>query len=85
MSRKKRPNKKPAKLVQPAQSTPEAPVVRVGDVLIQLVRESDSLLQELFARRSFDADVGEYLKLKNLVDDFNAWRTARLAPPTAQS
>lgn len=81
MSRKNRPNKnQPKKLgPQPVQMQ-SAPPVTMGNVAVNFIREVTSWANELEGRRALDADVGEYLKEKNLVDEFNAWRTAKHAP-----
>ncbi len=64
MPKQKRANKVPS------------PVV-LGDVFRSFIAEATSVGNEVTARRAFDADVGEYLELKGLAADFNAWRAAK--------
>lgn len=75
--------RKNKKSVNPAPApVQEQPVVRAGEVFIQYTREANLLLNELTQRRAFDNDIGMYLREKNLVDDFNAWRSARQPVPS---
>ena len=65
--------------------TPPAPKpVMHGDAFHTFIAEAQSIGNEVAARRQFDADVGEYLRVKGLADDFSAWRTERRALPTAR-
>lgn len=75
MSKKNRPAKVPVKTAP----TTAQPVMH-GDAFRTFLHEATSLGNEVAARRSFDRDVGEYLGLKGLTDDFNAWSTAKHAP-----
>lgn len=78
MARTKRPVKN-----QPVPAKAAAPEpITAGNVFLQYTREANSLVQELEARRIFDADVGVYLKEVGLVDAFNAWRAAKYPPKT---
>lgn len=75
MSKKKRPNQKPA---QPA--TPAPRPVMNGEAIMTMIREGASMLDELGARRRFDSEIGEYLASKQLVEDFESWRAAKNQP-----
>ncbi len=74
MSKKKRPNQA---------SAPQRPVqlpVLHGNVFSTFISEAQSLGNEVNARREFDADVGEYLTQKGLLDEWSKWREAKRAP-----
>lgn len=72
MPKQKRPNKTPA-------APGPAPVLR-GNVFHAFIAEAMSLGNEVEGRRALDNDFSEYLVLRGLADDFNAWRTAKHAP-----
>lgn len=63
----------------PKNKTPaNAPVpVCKGDVFHTFIAEATSLGNEVEARRRFDADVCEFLEMKGLRVDFDAWRAAK--------
>lgn len=71
MSKKKRPNKVLVPAPQPA--------VLHGDVFHAFVNEARQIGNEVAARRVFETDVAEYLKQKDLLDEFVKWRDARRA------
>ena len=61
-----------------AKKTAPVSVLR-GDVFATFVHEAKSLGDEVVARRAFDDDVGAFLKERELLADFEAWRVARRA------
>jgi hypothetical protein len=59
---------------------PERAPVMQGDCFATFLREAQSIGNEVVARRAYDADVGEYLAEKGLLEDFAAWREAKPQP-----
>lgn len=74
MSKKKRPNPSPA-----PQRPTQLPVLH-GMCFTTFIDEARSLGSEVTARREFDADVGEYLTQKGLLEEWSQWREAKRAP-----
>lgn len=56
--------------------TAPSPVLH-GNAFHTFVAEAQSIGNEVAARRLFDADVVEYITLKGLSADFEAWRAAK--------
>lgn len=65
-------------LPENAATTPEptknVPPVEPGNVLAHVMHELADLMQELSARRRFDAEFGRWLKETGRVADFEAYR-----------
>ena len=51
--------------------------VTQGSVFATFISEGIAMTHELDARRRFGDDVGEFLRSKNLVDDFETFRAAK--------
>ncbi len=70
--------------------TPAEPApVTVGNTFITLLAEMQQAVQEIAARRSFDADVGAWLAEMGFVADFEEWRKkkneSRNTPPSSDA
>lgn len=66
---KNRPNK--------LKTTPAGSYVKAEDVFATFVHQAASLGNEVAARRAFDEDVAAFLKERDLIDDFEAFRKER--------
>lgn len=51
--------------------------VTEGSVFATFISEGIAMTQELEARRRFGNDVGEFLRKKGLVDEFETFRNAK--------
>lgn len=70
---KNRPNK--------LKATKAGEYVRAEDVFATFVHQAASLGNEVAARRAFDEDVAAFLKQRDLIEDFEAFRKERCNRP----
>lgn len=67
------PKNRPNKL----KTAPAGTYVKAEDVFATFVHQAASLGNEVAARRCFDEDVAAFLKERELIEDFNAFREQR--------
>lgn len=79
MSKKKRPNQKPAQAVAAPAIVMQKTTVTHGNVFAAFVDEAKQIGEEVAARRAFQEEVGAFITEKGLTAQFEAWRAARKA------
>jgi len=81
MSRKNRPNKQKTmqKVAAPVIIMHQTPVTH-GDVFATFLDEARNIGNEVSARRAHDAEIAEFLQVKGLTAEFEAFRAAKHQP-----
>jgi urease alpha subunit len=86
MSRKNRPNSPKNQNATPTPAAPAPQPVVYGNVFATFLDEATKIGNEVMARRQTERDVADFLKMKNLIEEFDAWRKAKYTPtPLAQA